>query len=90
MKTFLLVMALAVVGCGNGQEGGVTCMVNADCDVGLSCLEGVAASMGTGACLPTGKKTCTKQCVSNDECLKSAPICVTSCGGLKTCGSAAK
>ncbi|MBS1152658.1 MAG: hypothetical protein H6Q89_4356 [Myxococcaceae bacterium] len=89
MRALLLVMALGVVGCGNGQDGGVACKVNSDCDVGLSCLA-TAAVGASGACAVTDKKVCTKQCVTDAECLKSAPVCQTSCLGLKTCGTAAK
>ena len=86
MKTFFLVMALGLVGCGNSQDAGVSCKMNSDCDVGLSCLAVVSSSDG-GACAATGKSVCTKQCVSDAECIKSAPVCVTSCSGLKTCGT---
>ena len=80
MRALFLVMALA--GCGNGQDGGVACKLNADCDVALSCLA-VRATNADGVCAATGKLVCTKQCVSDADCLKSSPICVTSCDGLK-------
>ena len=86
MRALFLVMALAVVGCGNGQDGGVACKLNADCDVALSCIA-VKATNADGVCAATGKSVCTKQCVSDADCLKSAPTCQTSCVGLKTCGT---
>lgn len=87
MRALFVVLALAVAGCGNDQSGGVACMSNPDCDLGLSCLATVATN-SAGLCAATGKKVCTKQCVSDAECIKSAPVCVTSCGGLKSCGTA--
>ena len=89
MRALLLVVTLALVGCGIEQLAGVSCKINSDCSVGLSCLPTVAPN-ASGVCSDTGKKTCTKQCVSSDECLKTAPVCVTSCAGLKTCGNATR
>ena len=90
MKTILFAVALAfsLAGCGIAQDVGVACMVNQDCDVGLSCI--ATDAVASGVCTATGKKVCTKQCVSDTECIKSAPICQTSCSGLKTCGTASK
>jgi hypothetical protein len=88
MKKIFLVVVLALAGCGNSQDGNVECTLNSDCDVGLSCLPTVTVT--AGACVATGKKVCTKQCVSNAECLKSVPVCQTSCSGLKTCGVATR
>jgi hypothetical protein len=90
VKTFFLAVTVAALaGCGISQDGGVECMTNPDCDVGLSCIATVAVGT-SGVCAPTGKKVCTKQCVGDSDCLKSVPVCVTSCGGLKTCGVAKK
>ena len=89
MRTFLLVMALALVSCGNDQDGGIECKVNADCDLGLSCLATVAIS-SNGSCAATGKKVCTKQCVTSAECIITVPVCQTSCLGLMTCGNATR
>ena len=83
MRTFLLVVAVAVAGCGASNGGGTACKANADCEPGLSCVASVA--IGNGACALTGKSVCTKQCVTDAECIRSVPVCVTSCAGLKTC-----
>jgi hypothetical protein len=89
MRGLLLVVGLALAGCGNSQDVGVECLANADCDIGLSCLQ--TQSVGSnGTCSSSAKKVCTKQCVSDSECLKSAPVCVTSCLGLKTCAAATR
>ncbi|GEM_PF-2841449 len=89
MKRLLVVAALVMAGCGISQDIGVTCTANADCGPALSCLD-VKAKDASGVCASSGKKICTKQCVDDAQCLKTGPVCQTSCDGLKTCGAAAK
>ncbi len=87
MKRLLLIAALGLAGCGISQEIGSTCTANADCGPALSCLD-VKAKDKNSVCAASGKKICTKQCVDDTQCLKTGPACLTSCDGLKTCGTA--
>lgn len=85
MKTFLLVTMLAVVaGCGTTSDGGSKCKVNADCDPGLSCISDFAMN-ADGFCTMAGTSQCSKQCATDAECTKTAPVCRTMCSGTRSC-----
>ncbi len=87
MKTYLLVLAVAVFGAacgGTTTDAGSNCKVNADCDPGLSCIADDFPN-AEGFCTAAGTRQCTKQCTIDADCTKTAPYCRQQCSGKKAC-----
>ena len=77
-------MMFAVAGCGTTSDGGSPCTRNSDCGPGLSCIADVAVN-ADGFCTAAGTTQCSKQCVTDAECTRTAPVCRTTCSGTRSC-----